>query len=93
MAIDKINSTDEFKALIEDIKSEDGYREPIAFGISRVDRGQKSADKILQANYAVINWRENYGSSAIFVKSLEEAGVSVDMSGSEFSATTNDGFI
>jgi 2,3,4,5-tetrahydropyridine-2-carboxylate N-succinyltransferase len=93
MAIDKINSINEFKALIEDIKSEEGYREPIAFGISRVDRGQKNADKILQANYAVINWKENYGSYAIFIKSLQEAGISVDMSGSEFSATINDEFI
>ena len=93
MAINKINSTDDFKTLIENIKSQDGYRDPIAFGIARVDRGQKNADKILQANYAVVNFQENYGSSAIFVKSLEEAGISVDMSGSEFSATINDGFI
>ncbi len=93
MAIDKINSTDEFKALIDNIKSQDGYIDPIAFGIARVDRGQKNADKILQANYAVVNFQENYGSSAIFIKSLEEAGISVDMSGSEFSATINDGFI
>jgi len=93
MAIEKINSTDEFKALIDNIKSQDGYKDPIAFGIARVDRGQKNADKILQANYAVVNYQENYGSSAIFIKALEEAGISVDMSGSEFSATINDGFI
>ncbi|SHO80296.1 2,3,4,5-tetrahydropyridine-2,6-dicarboxylate N-succinyltransferase [hydrothermal vent metagenome] len=93
MAIEKINSIDEFKQLIEDIKSQDGYREPIAFGIARVDRGQKNADKILQANYAIVNYKENYGSSAIFIKSLQEAGISVDMSGSEFSATINDRFI
>jgi len=93
MAIEKINSTDEFKTLIDNIKAQDGYRDPIAFGIARVDRGQKNADKILQANYAVVNYQENYGSSAIFIKALEEAGISVDMSGSEFSATINDGFI
>ena len=93
MSIDTITTTDEFKALVEDIKAQDGYREPIAFGIARVDRGQKNAEKVLQANYAVVNWKENYGSAAILLKALQEAKCNVDFSGSEFVTTINDKFV
>jgi len=93
MAIETITSVDAFKELVESVKSMEGYREPIAFGIARVDRGQKNAEKVLQANYAVVNWKENYGSAAIFLKSLEEAKCKVDCSGSEFVTTINDNFV
>ncbi len=89
----KCATKDEFKELVETIKATDGYKEPIAFGIARVDRGQKSADKVLQANYAIVNWRENYGSGAIFIKALQESRVEVDFSGSEFVATLSDEFV
>ncbi|MEA2028285.1 MAG: tetrahydrodipicolinate N-succinyltransferase N-terminal domain-containing protein, partial [Campylobacterota bacterium] len=81
------------KQLISDIESQEGYRKPIAFGIARVDRGQKNADKVLQANYPVVNWNENFGSAAVFIKALQEAKITVDFSGSEYSATLNDNFI
>ncbi len=93
MAIETVTSTEAFKQLVEEIKAQEGYREPVAFGIARVDRGQKNADKVLQANYAVVNWRENYGSAAIFVRALQEARVEVDFSGSEFVATLSDEFV
>jgi len=93
MAIETVTSTEAFKKLVEEIKSQEGYREPVAFGIARVDRGQKNADKVLQANYAVVNWRENYGSAAIFIRALQEARVEVDFSGSEFVATLSDEFV
>jgi len=93
MAIETITSTEEFKKLVEDVKASEGYREPIAFGIARVDRGQKNAEKVLQANYAVVNWEENFGSAAVFIKALEEAKCTVDCSGSEFVATINDNFV
>ncbi len=93
MAISTVNSTDEFKALVEEVKAQEGYKEAMAFGIARVDRGQKNADKVLQANFGLINWKENYGSSAVFVKALQEAGIDVDFSGSEFVATINDEFV
>ena len=93
MAIDTIASVEKFKELIEDVKASEGYREPIAFGIARVDRGQKNAEKVLQANFAVVNWQENYGSAAVFLKALEEAKCKVDCSGSEFVATINDNFV
>ncbi len=89
----KTTTKDEFKALVEEIQSSKNYKKPIAFGIARVDRGQKSADKVLQANYAIVNWQENYGSGAIFIKALQEARVEVDFSGSEFVATLSDEFV
>ncbi len=93
MAIEKITSYEDFKRLVEDIKASDGYREPIAFGITRVDRGQKNADKVLQANFAIVNWMENYGSGAVFIKALQESRINVDFSGSEFVATVSDEFV
>jgi 2,3,4,5-tetrahydropyridine-2-carboxylate N-succinyltransferase len=88
-----IQTVEQFKALIEEIKSEKGYRDPIGFGIARVDRGQKNPDKILQATFPVVNWGENYGSAAVFVKALKGAGVDVDFSGSEFIATIGSEFV
>ena len=93
MAIETVASAEAFKALVAEITSQEGYREPVAFGIARVDRGQKNAEKILQANFGLINWRENFGSAAVFVKALEEAKCTVDFSGSEFVATINETFV
>ncbi len=93
MAIETIQSTEDFKALVADVTSQEGYREPIAFGIARVDRGQKNAEKVLQANFGLINWNENFGSAAVFIKALQEAKCDVDFSGSEFVATLNDNFV
>ncbi|MCK4874327.1 MAG: tetrahydrodipicolinate N-succinyltransferase N-terminal domain-containing protein, partial [Sulfurimonas sp.] len=71
-----IETTDAFKALIENIKSSTtGYKDPLAFGICRVDLGQLNIEKSLQATYPLINWNENFGSAAIFIKALAEQGV------------------
>ena len=93
MAIDTIANTEDFKKLVAEVTSQDGYKEPMAFGIARVDRGQKNADKILQASFGLINWQENYGSAAVFIKALQEAKINVDFSGSEFVATINENFV
>ncbi|WP_456428469.1 tetrahydrodipicolinate N-succinyltransferase N-terminal domain-containing protein [Nitratifractor sp.] len=93
MAIETVQSQEAFKKLVESIKRSEGYRDPIAFGIARVDRGQKNADKVLQANYAVVNWQENYGSAAIFIRALQESRIEVDFSASEFVATLSDEFV
>ncbi len=91
--IEQIKSVEEFKSFIESVEAQEGYRKPIAFGIAKVDRGQKSADKILQANFPVVNWNENFGSAAVFIKALQESGVTVDFSGSEFVTTIDDRFV
>ena len=84
MSIKIVKDTEEFKALIKKTESIEGYRKPVGFGIARVDRGQLNSEKILQASFPVINWEENFGSAAVFVAALEESGIKVDFSGSEF---------
>ena len=89
-----IETTDAFKALIEDIKSStDGYKDPLAFGICRVDLGQLNVEKSLQATYPLINWNENFGSAAIFIKALAEQGVNVDFNESEVVCNINAEFL
>ncbi|MDR0665984.1 MAG: tetrahydrodipicolinate N-succinyltransferase N-terminal domain-containing protein [Campylobacteraceae bacterium] len=79
-----IESEKKFKEYTANIKKIDGYREPIGFGIARVDRGQLHNEKILQATYPVVNWKENYTSAAAFIGALRESEIEVDFSGSEF---------
>ncbi len=93
MAMETVTSKEEFKQLVEEVTSQVGYRAPMAFGIARVDRGQKNAEKVLQANFGLMNWDENFGSAAVFIRALEESKCSVDFSGSEFVATINDNFV
>ena len=93
MAFETIASSEEFVKFVEDFKAGDTYREPLAFGIARVDRGQKNSEKILQATYPVINWKENYGSAAVYLAALQESGVIVDTSGSEFVTEISKEFI
>ena len=88
-----INTVEDFKALVTEVTSQEGYKEPMAFGIARVDRGQKNAEKILQANFGLINWKENYGSAAVFVQALADAKCAVDFRGSEFVTTLNEKFV
>ena len=93
MAIETVQTTEAFKALVAETTSQAGYKEAVAFGIARVDRGQKNAEKILQANFGLINWKENFGSAAVFIRALQEAKCDVDFSGSEFVTTINDTFV
>ena len=79
-----------FEKLVENIKN---YKKPLAFGIARVDFGQLNHDKVLQATYPVINWNENFGSAAVFIKALIENGVEVDFEDSEFVAPVTKEFV
>jgi 2,3,4,5-tetrahydropyridine-2-carboxylate N-succinyltransferase len=88
-----IQSVEDFKAKISDIQSQSFYRQPIAFGLARVDRGQLNQDKILQATFPVVNWNENFGSAAVFLESLKQAGCNVDTTGTELVCDVNDEFI
>ncbi len=93
MAFDPIATTEDFKKFVETYQKSESYREPIAFGIARVDRGQKNSEKILQATYPTINWKENYGSAAVFMAAMEESGQKIDTSGSEAVAEISREFI
>jgi 2,3,4,5-tetrahydropyridine-2-carboxylate N-succinyltransferase len=85
-----IQTTDAFKALIQEIKTTTpNYRDPLAFGICRVDLGQLNVEKTLQATYPIINWDENFGSAAIFIRALQEEGIEIDFTQSEAVFTIN----
>ncbi len=93
MAFQALSSQDDFKKFVEEFKSSDNYKDPVGFGIARIDRGQKNSEKILQATYPLINWRENYGSAAVFLASLVESGIKVDVSQDEFVVSVSKEFI
>ncbi|WP_456380990.1 tetrahydrodipicolinate N-succinyltransferase N-terminal domain-containing protein [Hydrogenimonas sp.] len=93
MAIEQIGSKEAFKSFVEKVEAQEGYRKPVAFGICRVDRGQKNHEKILQAVYPLINWNENYGSAAVFIAALQESGETIDFSASEQLFTVSDAFV
>ncbi len=93
MALRVVVDEHDFKSLVNEIESQEGYKKPIAFGIARVDRGQLNPKKILQATFPFINWKENFGSAAIFIGALQESGIDVDFSGSEFVCTIKKKFI
>ena len=93
MAIEVTNTPEEFKALVADIEAQEGYKKAIGFGIARVDRGQKNAEKVLQANFGLVNWNENFGSAAVYIKALQESGCEVNFSESEFTASINEEFV
>ncbi len=92
--MEQIKTADEFKALVEKIKNETpNYKDPLAFGICRVDFGQLNLDKVLQATYPVVNWNENFGSAAIFIEALKEQGIEVDFSQNEVICNINEAFL
>ncbi len=93
MARRALRTKEEFRTYIKEVKDTKGYRDPLAFGIARVDRGQKNKDKILQATFPVVNWKENLGSAAIFIGALKEAGVEVDFTKSEFVCDATKDFV
>lgn len=89
-----IQTAEAFKALIEEIKSTTtGYKDPLAFGICRVDLGQLNLEKSLQATYPLINWNENFGSAAVFVRALTEQGINVDFTQDEVVCNINLSFL
>ena len=88
-----INTTEEFKTFVEEVKSAKGYKDPIAFGICRTDLSQLDNEKVLQATYPLINWNENFGSAAVFIAALKECGIEVDNSQSEVSCNITFDFV
>lgn len=72
-----------FKACVQEIQNSADYKNPLAFGICRIDAGQLNSDKVLQATYPHINWNENFGSAAIFIQSAREQGAAIDFNANE----------
>lgn len=56
-----------FKLFVSNYQNSPEYRKPLAFGIAKIARGQKSG-KPLSVTYPVLNWgEENLGSYAVFM--------------------------
>jgi 2,3,4,5-tetrahydropyridine-2-carboxylate N-succinyltransferase len=65
MSIKPLKTVDEFKAYVEAQKKEGWYKEPLAFGIARVEYGAKG--NVIAAAIPVVNWKANFGSFAVFM--------------------------
>lgn len=79
-----VESLDEFKEICENIRAKSGYKDPIAFGIARVDRGQLNRNKILQVSYGAINYNDSFLSAAAFVWALKKCDIEINFNDSEF---------
>ncbi|QOG11354.1 tetrahydrodipicolinate N-succinyltransferase N-terminal domain-containing protein [Arcobacter sp. FWKO B] len=88
-----IFTKEEFKAQVESIQSQGWYKNPIGFGIARVNRGQLNQNKILQATFPVVNWNENFGSAAIFMDAIIKSGEKIDTTQSEQIFNVSDEFL
>jgi 2,3,4,5-tetrahydropyridine-2-carboxylate N-succinyltransferase len=88
-----IKTVEDFKNLVSEIESFEGYRKPVGFGIARVDYGQLNTTVPLSATYSVVNWNENYGSAAVFVKALLNSEEFVDFNESEQVFTVKRAFV
>jgi 2,3,4,5-tetrahydropyridine-2-carboxylate N-succinyltransferase len=84
---------EEFTIKVKEIQSSSWYKNPIGFGIARIDRGQLNLDKTLQATFPVINWNENFGSAAVFMNALKNAGAEIDTTKNELVCPISEDFL
>ncbi len=75
MSITELKTQDEFKAFVAEQKAQSWWSEPLAFGVASVEYGQLNTDKVIGASIPVVNWQSNYGSYAVFMAVLLNAGV------------------
>ena len=66
-----INTKEEFSTFVDSVKNEAGYKQPLGFGICKVDLSRMNPDEDLTANFLVSNWNENNGSAAVFQKVVQ----------------------
>lgn len=66
-------NVDRFKHFVDEFQKRAEYKEPLGFGIARVEIGKKSK-AILCATYPTMNWAgENLGTYAVLCESAKEA--------------------
>lgn len=87
-----VKTKQDFDEIVSKIQAKKFYKQPLGFGIARVDRGQLNSQKILQANFALINWKENYKTAAVFLQVLKTLEVEFNTS-SELIYTIDKKFI
>ena len=83
---------DSFKTFVAATQNLPEYKKPLAFGIARIEYGQKS-QAVLSATYPLLNWTdENLGSYAVFFDALK-AAAPLHSSDSEAIFGITEGFI
>lgn len=83
---------DSFKAFVSATQNLPEYKKPLAFGIARIEYGQKS-QAVLSATYPLLNWTdENLGSYAVFFEACK-AATPLHSSDSEAIYGITEGFI
>lgn len=75
-----ITSEADFKAYVAEQKAQSWWREPLAFGIARIEQGANG--NTIKAWIPVINWQANYGSFAVFMAAAMANGAEMS-AGSE----------
>jgi len=62
-----MNTVEDFKSYVNEIQSEDNYKNPVAFalGVKRSKNG-----KVLDAYFPLINWESSFGTAAVVMKEL-----------------------
>lgn len=66
--MEKIETVDDFKAFVENVESQKGYRHPLAFGIGIATLD--SDENLLDTFFPVPNFKSNYGTAAVFAHVL-----------------------
>lgn len=93
MSIKKVKTKEDFDAFIKKLEKKKKYKQPLGFGIARVDKGQLNSEKILQACFPLINWNENFASAVAFLSILDDMGIDIDFSDSEFVCEVDKKFV
>lgn len=72
-----IANEEQFKAYVEEKKTQEWWREPLAFGIARVETG--ASGNTIKAWIPVVNWQTNYSSYAVFMSAALNNGADKTM--------------
>ncbi|PSM51496.1 tetrahydrodipicolinate succinylase [Campylobacter blaseri] len=84
-----IKNLEDLTKFVEDVKTKSFYKEPIAWAIGKVYKGVVEKDKTLSVDYAVVNYKENFGSAAVLLWALNECGTKISTNESEYVANLN----
>lgn len=73
----------EFDKFVSNIKTQKFYKEPLAWAFGRLNKSMLDYSKTLSADYAVINYKQNFKVVAVLLWALNECGKKVDLESSE----------
>lgn len=77
-----MKNLEEIRKFSEGIRTKSSYRDPLAFALGRVHKSDRF--ETLSVNYAHVNYKESFLIASVIFWALEENGIKVDFSKSEF---------